>query len=75
MHLALVQPLYRAWHTREYTRISIDGTIGRYSGRRSLEGPYSFVRLFHRKKVSIFNSIPIASELYAPCISATFVPV
>ena len=44
-------------------------------GKATLDGPYCFVRLLHRQKVSIFNlSIPIASALYAPCISATFVP-
>ena len=34
MHLALVQPLYRAKRTRQCTQISIDGTIGRCSGQR-----------------------------------------
>ena len=43
--------------------------------KATLEGPCSFVRLLHRQKVSIFQlSIHIASELFAPCISATFVP-
>ena len=34
MHLALVQPLYRAIKGRECTRISIDGTTPRCKGRR-----------------------------------------
>ena len=34
MHLALVQPLYRARICGEYTRISIDGTIQRWRERR-----------------------------------------
>ena len=34
MHLALVQPLYRARKSREYTRISIDCTIRRCRIRR-----------------------------------------
>ena len=34
MHLALVQPLYRARISRESTRISIEGTIRRCKGRR-----------------------------------------
>ena len=33
MHLALVQPLYRARKSRECTRISIDDTTRRYRGR------------------------------------------
>ena len=33
MHLALVQPLYRARKSREYMRISNDGTIWRCMGR------------------------------------------
>ena len=44
-------------------------------GKATLDGPYCFVHLLHRQKFYIFKlSIPIASALYAPCISARFVP-
>ena len=44
-------------------------------GKATLDGPFCFVHLLHRQKVYIFKlSILIASALYAPCISATFVP-
>ena len=55
MHLALGQPLYRAWIRRECTRISIEGTIRRCMGMEILAGPYSFVRLLHRERVYIFK--------------------
>ena len=43
--------------------------------KATLDGPYSFVRLLYRQKVSICKlSSPIASGLYVPCISATFAP-
>ena len=63
IHLALVQPFFRARISRECMRISIVGIY--YTallGTEILAGPYSFVRLLHRERVSIFKLfMPIAS--------------
>ena len=49
MHLALVQPLYRARKTRECTRISIDGTVLR-TGNGGIERPVQLCVPFAPRK-------------------------
>ena len=56
MPLALVQPLYRARHTRECTRISIDGTIGRCMGRRHCKDRTALCAFCSDKRFPYLNS-------------------
>ena len=56
MHLALLQPLYRGRHTLECTRISIDGTIGRCSGRRHWKACTALCAFWTDKRFPFLNS-------------------
>ena len=75
MHLALVQPLYRAQGSSKFKK---HYHLQPYMARLGMEyfaGLSRSVRFLHLHNVYIFNfSFPIVSFLYAPCLSVTIVP-
>ena len=56
MHLAIVQPLYRTRISRECTRISIEGTIWRFMGRRYWPARTALCAFCTKKGLTFLNS-------------------